>query len=492
MISEFLKMMLRSAYLGEGEDQSEQPEWEQPESQPNRFEAERDLRKYLAEGELEFSASSWTLSASGGDAGCSAFLKALEIQIRLRGGDAEHPSLASTHLWVGKSYHKLKEHGESMKYHRTALKIQLQKVGQYDPLTAEILHSMAGLYSDAGTPAAASQAQVLEDAALRVKWRTHGKNEACARVDHHHCGGMTSWESLRHEMTGDHHLLVSEAGEATSKYREAALTEYLERGSNNMNLALLFRRIAISSLSEASRAPVDADPLGALLSPTCMSPMCGRIRRGDEYLVEARYEAAIGSYASRAPNQIDDGSAPWLNSGASSVAMGTVTFTLLLVTVFGKSGVIRLTHTLAAFETADKEKRMGFAIRRLVEDFLSRVLEALHPGSEQTVSGLPHAPVRVSQPFNLTAVGEVDRGGSDGQEPTQITEEAKRSNASKEPLRGEQSDQTELDSVHESFGRQSFESLGSIMERDGSANLDATDLADEVNCSFFRFSTNRS
>lgn len=343
--------------------------------QPNVTQLELDLKKYFSEegddAETDFMVSSWiSVSAHNGEGGrkvdCPALVNALDLPIRLlniegKEGD-ESNCLALPYLWVGKSYSKLKKYTKSLQYHHMALKVQLQSVGQYEPLTVEILRSIANLHysDDAATPSSQDHtARLLEEAALRIKWKMHGKEKACSvalsssssqrqHANRHHqlhlrCNRTTSmavsssWESLHQEMIGDHQLLLSrDIDLAISLYRDAAMLEYTESGSNNMNLAFIYRKIALLAShrdghrcvraavkaaaagggsnnadnviearddDEVVVVPVDSDPFGSMLHlpPTTSTTPCQRsyvaIRRGDDYLVDGRYEAAIRMYA---------------------------------------------------------------------------------------------------------------------------------------------------------------------------------------------------
>jgi hypothetical protein len=374
----------------------QQQQQQQQQSKRNLTQLELDLKTYFLEGEgddseTEFLVSSWIEIA--GEEGtnpmdCHSLVKALDLPIHVlnnhyddndNDGDQEISNndvlstcLALPYLWVGTLYLKRHRYTTSWQYHRLALKVQLQSVGQYEPLTVEILQSMAKLYDtmnvdavivdDTITPSSQQQQhrhdhttsrQRLEDAALRIQWKIYGKEWACSMTSsssqrqyesHHralrcnHSTNMTvssslsSWESLQKEMMGDHLLfLARDITTALSMYHEAALFEFMESGSHNMNLALIYRKIAILTrqyddcLHHHRRrggrmgddnddgcmtngvGPVDSDPFGIMfhIPPTRRNfttsylqrsylPLL--IRRGDNYLVNGRYEAAIRTY----------------------------------------------------------------------------------------------------------------------------------------------------------------------------------------------------
>jgi hypothetical protein len=444
--------------------------------QQNLTQLEFDLKNYLAEGETEFRVSSW-ISASGGNASCAALVKALDLPVQFNEGESEPSCSALPYLWVGKSYYILKNYGKSLKFHRKALKVQLQNVGQYEPLTAEILRSMASLHTDMGTPTSVDHARLLEDAALRIKWRIYGRDEACSRADILRCTITSPWESLRHEMTGDHLLLLSRDVEGMAMYQEAALMEYSDMGSKNMNLALIYRKIAISGLrGEACAPPVDSDPFGTLLPPTCHSPLWEIIRRGDGFLVEGRYEAAIRTYTTIILHQTDeDGLVPASNPAASQGALiGMASLVILHAAIYLAIILLIRLRQVSASTPVVAGKTIFLQCKKHVKDtvVILREVQKLFSGITPSPTSQPDTPVSCDDPpptpNNSTVLDDKDmNGGPSDHEMAQWTTDANLCNVSIGTCHDDQLDHPGelIDSVHESFGRHSFESLGSIMER---------------------------
>ena len=262
---------------------------------PTKEQMEIEVKKRIEEGKASFHSTSWTTST---DFGYSEFRTALDIQKEIyyeEKKQEEHPVMISTLIWISKALHKQNYHDESMKYLTMALKIQLQTVGCYQRATTTILDLMVDVLVDKGTPQSMADAQILMNTSMRINRRLFGKNHTDSALST--TSAMES--SIDVEMTGD--LLLLESHEAgIAKYKEAALMEYKEMGSHNMNFALLYRKIALQSLDlngekDIIRGRFD-DPFDTRLPKTCRSIACNAIKKGDDLLLMTNYEHAAGQY----------------------------------------------------------------------------------------------------------------------------------------------------------------------------------------------------
>jgi hypothetical protein len=158
---------------------------------------------------------------------------------------------------------------------------------------------MMNVLSAMGTPHATKQAQIISNTLFRIKYRLYGK--AFDFVDTESSFSMVDTTgiklSLFEEEHGDH-LFRESKRNALAKYKEAALIEYKEFGSHNLNLALLHRKIALSGMSK----PTDF-PFEARVTPQCQTKVCDFIRQGDELLFQAKYGQATSFYLSAASSK---------------------------------------------------------------------------------------------------------------------------------------------------------------------------------------------
>jgi hypothetical protein len=149
-------------------------------------------------------------------------------------------------------------------------------------------------FADKGTPQSMTDAQIFLNASGRINRRLFGKNNTDSTLI---TPGMES--SIDLEMTGDLILLESHE-DGIAKYKEAALMEYKEMVSQNMNFALLYRKIALQSLDlngeKMSIPGGSVDTFDTHLPRTCFSIAWTTIRKGDDLLLMTHYEQSVGQY----------------------------------------------------------------------------------------------------------------------------------------------------------------------------------------------------
>ncbi|KAL3922000.1 MAG: hypothetical protein SGILL_002441 [Bacillariaceae sp.] len=302
---------------------------------------EEEYREHMDNGKTSYH-SSWR-----SDFGLDDFQQALAAQDELL-GEEDSPRKIETFVWIAHALHKQNELEESMNALKSAFRIQLQSGDFYESKTAGILDAMVVVLEGMGTPRALKQAHIISNSLFRIKYRLYGKGFGSVDSDAPSPVSDTSsiTQSLFEETEGD--LLFHESRqEALAKYKMAALVEYREWGSHNLNFALLERKIALSGMSTPTGFPFEAR-----VTPGCQTATCRYIRQGDDLLFQTRYEEATSFYLQAAASTASHAPSPISHlANGSFVLCLLASLTLLCAPVYG-----RRLQSMLNFKTAKKNE----------------------------------------------------------------------------------------------------------------------------------------